>query len=220
MCTSRINVLQEYIKKEGEKLKLKQEKMAAIPNGMITLNVGGTRYTTTTTTLRGGSDADVGAGKGGSGTFFDTLLSGRFQVARDADGAIFIDRDGRRFRHVLNFLRAGSLHVTEADPLEAKLVYEEILEEAQFFGLERLVAELECRIANIKRAVENAPDEHDVLLEKMALLLKEQRKTPMTSSAKRYRGRPSSIFRHENTPPRMAALAQETLHEFNLNVSF
>jgi hypothetical protein len=38
------------------------------------------------------------------------MFSSRHQTAR-VNGAVFIDRDGLRFRHVLNYLRDGVLHV-------------------------------------------------------------------------------------------------------------
>lgn len=38
------------------------------------------------------------------------MFSSRHQTS-SANGAVFIDRDGLRFRHVLNYLRDGTLHV-------------------------------------------------------------------------------------------------------------
>jgi hypothetical protein len=61
---------------------------------IILLNVGGHRFETSRQTLTSIPD-----------TYLSSLFSGRFELATDADGAYFIERDGSHFRHVLNFLR-------------------------------------------------------------------------------------------------------------------
>jgi hypothetical protein len=61
------------------------------------------------------------------------MFSGRFVLTPDGtDGAYFIDRDGRHFYHVLNFLR---------DPVSFKLSFDmpdtqisELAVEATFYG--------------------------------------------------------------------------------------
>lgn len=63
-----------------------------------------------------------------------------FKVERDEDGAYFIDRDGTHFRHILNFLRTGKVHVPES-----KQETEELLEELDFY-----------QIASYERAVRAA----------------------------------------------------------------
>lgn len=95
-------------------------------NGMIQLNVGGTIHTTSLSTL-----------KRIPGTFFEAMVSGRHRlptIAARPDGArflgtcagfdegtahalsssspaasYFIDRDGKHFRHILNYLRCGTV---------------------------------------------------------------------------------------------------------------
>ncbi|CAJ1346347.1 unnamed protein product [Effrenium voratum] len=54
-------------------------------------------------------------------------------VLRDADGSFFIDRDGRQFHHILNYLRDGTLPIglSRVDRLE-------LLREADFYGLKAL----------------------------------------------------------------------------------
>lgn len=52
---------------------------------------------------------------------------------KDKHGCVFIDRDGERFRVVLNYLRSGSV-VCEGD--QAALAA--VLEEADFFGTSRI----------------------------------------------------------------------------------
>ena len=66
----------------------------------VTLNVGGARFTTTVSTLRAAPPPSL----------FAAMFSGRHALRRDArDGSVFIDRDGRHFADVLNFLRTGQL---------------------------------------------------------------------------------------------------------------
>ena len=67
------------------------------------------------------------------------MFSGRFQLPVDNDGAFFIDRDGVRFRHVLNFLRTGTI-----PSFDTMWRYEEIIAEADFFALEPLRAQAEA----------------------------------------------------------------------------
>ena len=55
---------------------------------------------------------------------------GKFSQNCDEDGYIFIDRDGDRFRHVLNYLRGG-----DVTSFEEAWRFEEIAEEADFLGL-------------------------------------------------------------------------------------
>lgn len=66
-----------------------------------------------------------------------SMFSGRIPTWRDADGRFFIDRDGRLFHHILNYLRDGkyplALLSTERCELER---------EASYFGLEALAAHL------------------------------------------------------------------------------
>ena len=69
-------------------------------NPLVTLSVSGRVFVTTRETL---------LRRGGGETFFAGLLSGRFQVPRDREGALFIDRDPDLFADVLRALQYGSL---------------------------------------------------------------------------------------------------------------
>jgi hypothetical protein len=66
-----------------------------------------------------------------------SLFSGRFETQIDDNGAVFIDRDPTHFRHILNYLRDGTV---PAD-LE-QLGRQELMREADFFGLPELVGVL------------------------------------------------------------------------------
>uniref|UniRef100_A0A803SN93 Potassium channel tetramerisation-type BTB domain-containing protein n=1 Tax=Anolis carolinensis TaxID=28377 RepID=A0A803SN93_ANOCA len=65
--------------------------------GLVTLNVGGKLYSTTLETLTRFPDSMLGA-----------MFRGPQPALTDSRGNYFIDRDGKAFRHVLNFLRFGS----------------------------------------------------------------------------------------------------------------
>ncbi|XP_030019251.1 BTB/POZ domain-containing protein KCTD21-like [Sphaeramia orbicularis] len=64
----------------------------------ISLNVGGEIYTSTLGTLTRCRDSMLGA-----------MFTGQIPVLRDDRGNVFIDRDGRLFRYILNYLRSSSL---------------------------------------------------------------------------------------------------------------
>ncbi len=72
-------------------------------NDIVKLNVGGWKYDTTRSTL----------GVGSTCNFFTRMLddddTGRIPCERDEEGRIFIDRDGRTFEGVLNYMRSRKI---------------------------------------------------------------------------------------------------------------
>jgi hypothetical protein len=80
------------------------QKQQEAQQGRVVLDVGGYRYTTSVQTLRRLP-----------GTFFDAYFSGRYTMDRSEDGSIFIDRDGKHFGHVLEYLRDSVVSVAEKD---------------------------------------------------------------------------------------------------------
>lgn len=96
----------------------------ARPSHIVTLDVGGTIYKTTRSTL---TSRD-------SPNFFDGLLSGHFAEGMDPSEPIFIDRDGALFRHVLQYLRDGVVD-TPLQPHE----WVGMQREADYFQLAGLV---------------------------------------------------------------------------------
>jgi hypothetical protein len=80
------------------------QKQQEAQQGRIVLDIGGYRYTTSVQTLRRLP-----------GTFFDAYFSGRYTMDRSEDGSIFIDRDGKHFGQVLEYLRDGVVSVAERD---------------------------------------------------------------------------------------------------------
>jgi len=69
----------------------------------VRFNVGGKKYTTTLTTIN----------SMGSNNFLARLVenhrNGKLKSIVDDDGALFIDRDGKLFASILNFLRTGEI---------------------------------------------------------------------------------------------------------------
>mmetsp|Transcript_35527 Transcript_35527/g.82997 ORF Transcript_35527/g.82997 Transcript_35527/m.82997 type:complete len:136 (+) Transcript_35527:126-533(+) len=85
---------------------------------IVHLNVGGHRFMTTLATLRADPASMLGR-----------MFSGSHPVLRDKDGSFVLDRDGRHFHHILNFLRDGSVPIglSRVDRLE-------LLREVDFYG--------------------------------------------------------------------------------------
>lgn len=99
----------------------------------VTLNVGGKLFTTTRMTLTAKEPYSM------LSRMFSTD-SGQFNLspsALDASGAYLVDRSPTYFEPILNYLRHGKLI------LDAGVNVQGVLEEAQFFGIESLVPQLE-----------------------------------------------------------------------------
>ncbi|XP_029437727.1 BTB/POZ domain-containing protein KCTD11 [Rhinatrema bivittatum] len=103
---------------------------APVFGGPVALNVGGKLYSTTLETLTKYPDSMLGA-----------MFNGLRPPARaDGGGRFFIDRDGKTFRHVLNFLRLGRLDLPEG--------YRELAllrREADFYQIRPLLEEIRQR---------------------------------------------------------------------------
>ena len=93
---------------------------------VISLNVGGVVYTASLTTLKRYSKSMLAA-----------MFSGRMPLETDANGNYFIDRDGKLFRHVLNFLRSGQLHLPKGFT-----ELEQLKQEVDFYQLKDMIAHL------------------------------------------------------------------------------
>jgi hypothetical protein len=88
-------------------------------HGLIKLNIGGRLYTTTKQTLLSKGE-----------NFFSPLLSGDIPSVKDDNGAYFVDRNGRFFEPILDFLRNGTLILPPSMSLESVLI------EANFYGID------------------------------------------------------------------------------------
>ncbi|ELR24748.1 K+ channel tetramerization subfamily protein [Acanthamoeba castellanii str. Neff] len=93
---------------------------------LVKLNIGGTRYTTTKATLTRLEDS-----------FFKALLDGDIPSTLDDQGAYFIDREGRYFEPILNYMRTGELLIPPSMPKSA------VLAEADFYCITPVVASLQ-----------------------------------------------------------------------------
>ena len=91
------------------------------PTGAITVNVGGTVYTTTLATL----------------TRVEGSMLGALAEALSDDEVLFIDRDGPSFRYVLNYLRDPfAKPLLPRDPTEL----DQLARETDFYGLPGLLS--------------------------------------------------------------------------------
>jgi hypothetical protein len=88
---------------------------------IVDVNVGGVHFATTRHTLCSALEPRSML----AAMFADGGLPSR----TDRHGCVFIDRDGGRFRLILNYLRSGTVH---CDPDRTAL--SELLEEAEYFG--------------------------------------------------------------------------------------
>lgn len=89
---------------------------------VVTLDVGGLLFKTTKFTLT---------------KYRNTFFTGLFKMnspLRQKDGSIFIDRDGKHFRLLLNFMRSGRIMMPE-DHTERK----EVMIEAEYYCLDDFI---------------------------------------------------------------------------------
>eukprot|EP00818_Percolomonas_sp_WS_P002401 CAMPEP_0117443050 /NCGR_PEP_ID=MMETSP0759-20121206/4486_1 /TAXON_ID=63605 /ORGANISM="Percolomonas cosmopolitus, Strain WS" /LENGTH=280 /DNA_ID=CAMNT_0005234995 /DNA_START=256 /DNA_END=1098 /DNA_ORIENTATION=- len=91
---------------------------------IVTLNVGGIVYQTCVGTLRWTNDV-IGP------HFLRAMFTSSFDVKRDSNGHIFIDRNGKRFEWILDFLRNGARLPMPENPTERQHMKLEM----EYFGL-------------------------------------------------------------------------------------
>ncbi|XP_023274746.1 BTB/POZ domain-containing protein KCTD21-like [Seriola lalandi dorsalis] len=107
----------------------------------VSLNVGGEIYTTTLDTLTRCRDSMLGA-----------MFTGQIPMLRDSKGNIFIDRDGKVFRYILNYLRSSSLDLPDGFSELALLQ-----READFFQIHPLLEEIHRYEASVPRSLRGGP---------------------------------------------------------------
>ena len=91
--------------------KKRVNEMHKIQDTKIQLDVGGKFFTTSITTLTRESDSMLAS-----------MFSGRFPIKKDENGRVFIDRDGRAFDIILNYLREGEVTLFDDHDLDFKMV--------------------------------------------------------------------------------------------------
>jgi len=134
---------------DEEKEKWEEEK-ARINNSFIfhgqriVLEVGGTHYSTSLSTLTKYPESMLGV-----------MFSGRHDLEpmKCSDGSFFLDRDGTYFRHILNYLRDGE-EAVESFPKSTE-VLQEILREATYYQLEGLVTAINPIIREVNVISQN-----------------------------------------------------------------
>ncbi|XP_026428010.1 FH protein interacting protein FIP2-like isoform X1 [Papaver somniferum] len=91
---------------------------------LVRLNIGGKKFSTTVDTLTQREPDSMLA----------AMFSGRHTLSQDSEkGPVFVDRDGKHFRHILNWLRDGVIPVLKDSE------YLELLREAEYYQLLGLV---------------------------------------------------------------------------------
>nr|XP_033810686.1 BTB/POZ domain-containing adapter for CUL3-mediated RhoA degradation protein 3 isoform X6 [Geotrypetes seraphini] len=103
----------------------------------VKLNVGGALYYTTMQTL---TKQD---------TMLKAMFSGRMEVLTDSEGWILIDRCGKHFGTILNYLRDGAVPLPES-----RREIEELLAEAKYYLVQGLVDECQAALQQNKDAYE------------------------------------------------------------------
>ncbi|KAG7204009.1 hypothetical protein KM043_001871 [Ampulex compressa] len=93
-------------------------------NGIVNLNVGGTRFSTSKQTLTWVPNS-----------FFTALLSFNLNSHRDEKGMLFIDRDPKLFSVILNYLRTKDIDLKNTD-------IRTLRHEAEYYGITPLVKRL------------------------------------------------------------------------------
>lgn len=115
-------------------------------NDIVTLNVGGTHFTTCTSTLITYS------------SYFDAMFSQKWtteledddgdQSSNDNNGLlgapkeiVFIDKDPTPFQYILNYMREGYINLPKNDYFLAK----NIILQAQYFGIESFLSKIKSK---------------------------------------------------------------------------
>jgi hypothetical protein len=94
--------------------------MGSDSSSTVRLNIGGEKFYTTIDTLTQREPYSMLA----------AMFSGRHTVCQDPEkGFVFVDRDGKHFRHILNWLRDGVV------PTLKDSHYSELLREAEYYQL-------------------------------------------------------------------------------------
>jgi len=121
------NTVKAITKQGHEALEAERIAMAkanSFQAGKVLLNVGGRNFETSLDTLRSIP-----------GTYLESMFSGRHEITQsDAKGRYFIDRSGKHFQLILNYLRdSGTVKVITSDMTAGQM--KAFMVEAGFYGL-------------------------------------------------------------------------------------
>ena len=126
-----------------------------MPNEVVKLNVGGVFFQTNLSTLMKDEDS-----------LLVSLVTGNLDSHQSNDGFFYIDRDGTRFKHILNFLRDGKIPEKVFSELG-----EELMIEADFFELRSLKRALDLLMHKTEnRRAENSSVDENVVLQLKEML--------------------------------------------------
>ncbi|PAA76920.1 hypothetical protein BOX15_Mlig024088g3 [Macrostomum lignano] len=106
----------------------------------VKLNVGGYKYYTSVATLLKQE------------SMLSAMFSGRMNIFTDSEGWVMIDRDGKHFGIILNYLRDGS---TELPDSQKEL--RELLREAKYYCLSNLITKVEYALRMREVSWQSAP---------------------------------------------------------------
>jgi len=113
----------------------------------VKLDVGGTKHSTSLTTLHRFPDTMIGA-----------MFSGRHALPLDDEGYHFIDRDGTHFRLILNFLRSPETFVVDLTGSALK----ELKSECEYYGIDELMFPFKPISPFVLQNVHISQDDHGI----------------------------------------------------------
>jgi hypothetical protein len=116
----------EVVQEKRKKWEMEKKQYTRTLEKIVTLNVGGTKYTTSLSTLTKYPDSMLGV-----------MFSGRHALPQQEDGSFFIDRDGDTFSNILSYLRDRSI-ILSIIPRLSDEVRQRLLHEAMFYQLQEL----------------------------------------------------------------------------------
>ncbi|KAJ3014738.1 UNVERIFIED_CONTAM: hypothetical protein HDU68_000157 [Siphonaria sp. JEL0065] len=132
---------------------------AMVEVGWVRINVGGIRFETKLATLVAGSTYFAGVLGVSSGA--STTGTAILNATGGAGGEVKVDRDGDLFKHVLHFLRMGTLS-SSCDRLG---LLKDLATEAEFYGVPELLKALQEKIKEAEQVV--VVTSRDEMLEKL-----------------------------------------------------
>jgi len=117
----------------------------------VKLNVGGSLYHTHISTLRCNRTSELGRKFGND----------NWRKELNGDGYLFIDRDGKLFYYILNFLRSLKSSTANGASLKPPVLQvpdelvKSLLVEAQHFNIKALVTALKGRVKKHKQSIDD-----------------------------------------------------------------
>lgn len=114
----------------------------AVPNQAVCFNVGGTKYTVARSTIEQYPATMLAR-------LISDTWSGQKEETKGKAKEIFIDRDGSRFRYVLDYLRDGRVHIPLSCTKGA------LLQDLHFFGFDSIAEDSINTMTGKSAAVDN-----------------------------------------------------------------